>query len=276
MDRRIPVILPGGLLIEGKLESRAFLRPIVGWLEERMAELNDGVHNLPAAVTEILGEAIDSIGDCPVDSKMAASLCIADRQWLMLAIAHNVQEGGYWLLGKCNACSNPFDMYIDPAQLPVKPVGQGYPYAEVEEDGQQIRLRLPTGADQERIAEVSPEEAVLCLLESCIITVNGDQVPVGYGKSMGVLMMERIEEALEAVSPQVATSLTTVCPECQEEVIVNINPYRLYTDGYDDLYQEVHVLARNYHWSEENILSLTRNRRRKYLRLIECERNVIS
>ncbi len=35
------------------------------------------------------------------------------------------------------------------------------------------------------------------------------------------------------------------------------------------LYREVHTLARYYHWSEVDILALSRERRRRYLALID-------
>jgi hypothetical protein len=37
----------------------------------------------------------------------------------------------------------------------------------------------------------------------------------------------------------------------------------------DALYQELHLLAVHYHWSESDILRLTASKRRRYLRLIE-------
>jgi hypothetical protein len=36
----------------------------------------------------------------------------------------------------------------------------------------------------------------------------------------------------------------------------------------DRLYTEVHYLALHYHWSEREILALTRGKRRKYLGLL--------
>ena len=37
----------------------------------------------------------------------------------------------------------------------------------------------------------------------------------------------------------------------------------------DSLYQELHLIAAHYHWSESEILRLTTSKRRRYLRLIE-------
>ncbi|NTU43609.1 MAG: hypothetical protein HGA78_11300 [Nitrospirales bacterium] len=273
MEKLIPVSLPGGLLLDGKRYCTAFMRPIDGWIEERMGTVTEDVANLPEAVSGILGEALDSIAGLPGDSGLAASLCIADRQWLMLALGRQIRGGGHWLQAKCDSCNNSFDLYLDPAHLPVKPGGEGFPYAQVDAAGESILLRLPTGADQERIVDVSPDEALTVLLSSCIIGLNDGPAPDGYAESLNGETLELIEDALDAVSPYVGDTLSTNCPECRRDVLVEINPYLLHAGSYEDLFQEVHILASHYHWTEEAILSLPRSRRRLYLRLIERERH---
>lgn len=37
----------------------------------------------------------------------------------------------------------------------------------------------------------------------------------------------------------------------------------------DALYEELHLIALHYHWSESDILRMTTSKRRRYLRLIE-------
>ncbi|NHI03570.1 hypothetical protein DYY67_1365 [Candidatus Nitrosotalea sp. TS] len=38
-----------------------------------------------------------------------------------------------------------------------------------------------------------------------------------------------------------------------------------------NLYKEVHILASRYHWSENEIMKLSRKKRKKYLNIIEEE-----
>ena len=38
--------------------------------------------------------------------------------------------------------------------------------------------------------------------------------------------------------------------------------------GIERLYEEIHVLAMHYHWSEAAILALPRNKRQRYLALV--------
>ena len=272
----IPVTLPGGLLVEGQRRRDAVLRPIDGWLEERVGLAMAGGDNLPAVVSDVLGAALLSLGGEVAVPALAASLAVADRQWLMLNFAHALQGGGYWLKGCCDDCGQPFDLYLDPRQLPVKAAGEGFPFTELDLDGDRLRLRLPNGADQERVVGLDADEALTLLLSVCLLSVNGGPVPAGYVDRLGAEAIQKIEEALDEVSPYVGTVLATACPECGQPQQMEINPYFLSGMRHESLFQEVHALASEYHWSEREILSLSRERRQLYLRMIERSRNVVT
>ncbi|MCL2161444.1 MAG: hypothetical protein FWH56_06105 [Betaproteobacteria bacterium] len=274
MQTGIPVTLPGGLLVDGRRRCDAVLRPIDGWLEERVSTAMTDGSNLPAVVSNILGAALLSLGGKAAAPEQAATLAIADRQWLMLSLAHALQGGGYWLKSHCGDCGQPFDLYLDPRQLPVKAAGEGFPFVELDLGEDRLRLRLPNGADQERIAGLDGDEAATLLLSACLLSVNGKAVPAGYADRLDADALQRIEEALDEVSPYVGTVLATACPECGQPQQVEIDPYSAVR--HETLFQEVHMLASAYHWSEREILSLSRERRRLYLRLIERGRNVVT
>jgi len=272
----IPVTLPGGLLVDGQRKCDAVLRPLDGWLEERVSLAMAGRNNLPAIVSDVLGAVLLSIGGEAIKPEQVSSLAMADRQWLMLNLAHALQGGGYWLKGHCDGCKQPFDLYLDPRQLPVKIAGEGFPFVELYLGSDRLRLRLPDGTDQERITGLGADEAVTLLLSGCLLSVNDGSVPAGYVDALDADALQKIDEALDVVSPYVGTTLATACPECKQPQKMEINPYSLDAMRHETLFQEVHILAREYHWSEREILSLSRERRRLYLKLIERSRNVVT
>ena len=276
MQAGIPVTLPGGLLVDGQLKCDALLRPLDGWLEERVSVAMTDRGNLPVIVSNVLGAALLSIGGEAVMPEQVVSLTMADRQWLMLNLAHALQGGGYWLKGYCDSCKQPFDLYLDPKQLPVKTAGERFPFAELDLDGDKLRLRLPNGMDQERIVGFDADEAVAWLLSGCLLSVNGGPVQAGYADTLDADALQKIDEALDEVSPYVGTTLATACPECKHPQQMEINPYLLDTTRHEALFQEVHMLASEYHWSEREILSLSRERRRLYLKLIERSRDTVT
>ena len=74
------------------------------------------------------------------------------------------------------------------------------------------------------------------------------------------------------LDPQAEILLDLVCPACDAafRTLLDIGDY-FYRElqgraGY--LYQDVHLLALHYHWSEREILALSRRKRRLYLDLI--------
>jgi len=261
--------------MEGQCRCDAILRPLDGWLEERVSEAMVGRGNLPAVVSEVLSAVVLSIGGEAVVPEQVASLAMADRQWLMLNLSYILQGGGYWLKGCCDVCEQPFDLYLNPKQLPVKAAGEGFPFAEVILGESRLRLRLPNGADQERITGLDEEEAVVQLLSACLLSINEGPVPTGYVNELNADALQKIEEVLDEVSPHIGTVLATACPECKRPQQMEINPYWLNTTRHEALFQEVHALASEYHWSEREIFSLSRERRRLYLKLIERGRNVV-
>ncbi|MDR2208463.1 MAG: hypothetical protein LBE22_05770 [Azoarcus sp.] len=276
MRTGIPVTLPGGLLVDGRRHCDAVLRPIDGWLEEQVAASIADRGNLPALVSNVLSAALLSLGGKTAAPEQIASLTVADRQWLMLNLSHELHGDGFWLKAHCDDCGQPFDLYLDPRQLPVKTAGEGFPFADLTLGKDRLRLRLPNGADQECIAGLDEDEAVALLLSACLLSVNDEPVPTGYVDTLGADAVQKIEEALDEISPHVGTVLATACPECGQPHQVEIDPYRLSAARHEALFREVHMLASEYHWSEREILSLSRERRRLYLKLIERSRNVVT
>jgi len=77
---------------------------------------------------------------------------------------------------------------------------------------------------------------------------------------------------MDRLAPQIDLELELVCPECGHEFVVPFDITQFFlsemrTDR-QQLAREVHHLAFHYHWSETEILSLTRSRRHMYLSLL--------
>jgi hypothetical protein len=85
----------------------------------------------------------------------------------------------------------------------------------------------------------------------------------------------RIDQALEDVSPEAVTETTMVCPSCGEPTRAQLDVTAMPLSSADLLYQEVHRIASTYHWSEREILSLTRQRRQRYLALIARQHGAV-
>jgi len=263
--------LPGGLVENGTRRRDWAFRPLCGTLELALAEAGERGGNTPREVTRALATALDRLAGAPATPQRVAALCVADRQFLMRELERHLGSEGGWFQAECVQCHARFDFQLDYADLPVQEAGAGYPQAQVDLDGRQWHFRLPTGADQEVLAELQVGEAELWLLRQLVS--EPDALPVAQSEPARGLMAAA-EAALEGIAPGIVLSVQTACPECGASNGVELDPYRALARGGDGLLQEVHQIAMYYHWREADILDLPRARRRRYLQLIDQARGM--
>jgi hypothetical protein len=105
------------------------------------------------------------------------------------------------------------------------------------------------------------------LLERCLLDSGGRKL--SEAERIAVI------DAMESKAPQIDLQLDLRCPECGHTFVV---PFDINSFFFDEMringrqmLREVHLLAFYYHWSESEILSLKRDRRRAYLALLSDE-----
>ena len=126
-----------------------------------------------------------------------------------------------------------------------------------------VLFRLPTIGDL-RVALSSPDPEE-CLRERCVRPAS---VPADVAR--------RVSEAMEALAPSIGGTVTMECPACGGSAELGFDPvsYSLteLRAAAAGLYEEVHLLASTFHWSEDAILALRRSRRTRYADLIRRDR----
>ncbi|HVK56069.1 MAG TPA: hypothetical protein VM532_13700 [Burkholderiales bacterium] len=263
-------LLPGGLIENGERRRDYAFRPPTGAMELAVTQAAERSNSTPAAVTQALVHSLEHIADGPPTEARINALCVADRQFLMRELARHLGNAGGWFEADCKHCDARFNFSLDYADLPVREAGDGYPFAEVAMDFGRVRLRLPTGADQIRLAG-KPADHEHALLESLLVEVSHDAtVPT----TLNAEALAAIETALEAVSPEVLRQVAAACPECGKANNVDLNPYTALTHDSREVLTDVHRIALHYHWGEAEILALPRKRRHDYLRLIDQARGM--
>lgn len=129
----------------------------------------------------------------------------------------------------------------------------------VELSGTSVAFRLPTIDDLQVAATAGDPE--LCLRERC---VRPAAVPAAVA--------HRISRAMTALAPSLTGAITAQCPACGGSGALRFDPvtYSLteLRDAASGLYEEVHLLASAFCWTESDILALPRGRRVRYAELI--------
>jgi hypothetical protein len=262
--------LPGGLLCDGELRRDFRFRTITGELER--AIMQSGLHsnNWPQQVTLILVAALEQVAGQAADARLLQGLSAGDRQFLMLQLAALIDASPNWYTVNCVGCGEAIQFQTTPGNLPVKPAGVGYPKMLLQLDGQPMELRVPCGVDETFIAEHDGDDALEALLQR-LLSRPGSQQPVQVHQ-FSQAGRETIDQALDEMSPQVGLQADVACPYCARQQQAEIDPYAWVVRETTELDQDIHTIAWHYHWSEQAILHLTRNRRAAYVQMIDRAR----
>jgi hypothetical protein len=273
--------LPGGLVRAGQLFSKGCFRAMTGSLEERLNGIARRRWSSPRQVTAILSHTVavfDDTGEhdgraaeewVPLDLRAAGQLCVADRQFLMIQLARWLCGDDLWVYPRCCRCEATFDVAVSRAALPVKSAGSTFPFARVALGSDSLVFRVPNGDDQEHIVGFDRERARVELLARCLVAGPDGIAPAEISRRLPLGALERIDAALDDSAPDVGTTLDVACPECAHRQAFRLDPYDLGFLATDTLFEEVHSLALHYHWGEAEIFGMPRERRKRYLRMVE-------
>lgn len=223
-----------------------------------------------ARISALLGRCVKSIGPEPGTASLAASLALGDRETLLLHLRRATFGDKLEPVVRCPSsnCGQPMDVPLTVTALLPDPPGGSLPeYQECvsQPDGRRLRFRLPTGADQEAVADVAqkdPMQAAWILASRCV-----------DGAELNAAELEQLGEAMAALDPYADLRLSLQCPDCGHafKSLFDTGAYLFEETSMRSrqLYEEVHTLAFYYHWSEAEILALPAAKRRRYLELLQ-------
>lgn len=229
--------------------AMAQLRPLTGLDEAAVAEID--LQTLHA-----VGEVLTRFGS--VDA-MQLPLTDIDR----LCMEYHLRAFGDTVRGnaECAACGERISVSFRAADY-LERLDSQVPAGVSRDDGwfeladEDVYFRVPTLGDVlEAANEPHAEDA---LLRRCTRT---EQLPEGAG--------ERVQQALESISPMMIGPISGKCPACGRDVDLQFDPASFVLSEVCDrarfVFEEVDVLASRYHWHEGEVLALTTERRRAYV-----------
>lgn len=139
-------------------------------------------------------------------------------------------------------------------------------------DNYHLEFRLPNSTDIASIGDIDASgSAVSKLLKRCVtgVTVDGSNFDV---EELPDNVVGALGESIEVLDPQAEVRINLDCPNCQHTwpVLFDVASF-LWTEidnWAERMLRSVHMLARAYCWSEEDILKLSPVRRQLYLGLL--------
>ncbi len=239
-------------------------------------------------MTTVLSRCVDRIGSItPVDAALARSLLVADRHYLLLKLREATFGPRFQGAVPCPwpDCGEQVGIAFTVADVPVEPAIGAGPHYELElspdatpdrsPEARRVVFRLPNGGDQERLSPLlaaNEAAALTALLAACVVSVGGEAADA---QALSPRARQEIEREMERVAPRVELVMTARCVECGREFSA---PFDLPSFFFgelrvteEQLVREVHYLAFHYHWSEDEIMGMTRDRRRRYIDVLADE-----
>jgi hypothetical protein len=278
----LDIILPRGYWLDGECHREARVRPINGSDEAFLLDVGEAL--LPVQqTTAILSRCLTKLGPfCNVSPEMVRSLCIGDRDALMLHLRRITFGERMDCVLACpeTNCEEQMDFSLIAGDLISHPYlqSQFWHRSRIVEDNRcyEVIFRLPNGGDQEAsaleaIKSSSYNNAIDLLLNRCVRSVITDDGEESDSKLPFIL--PKISDIIAKLDPQAEIVLEMVCPACNHSFSASFDPSEylireIIENPIDHLYRDVHLLAYHYKWSEGEIMSMTPRKRRRYIELL--------
>lgn len=160
----------------------------------------------------------------------------------------------------CPACAQMLELALDCSELRAEaPVDA---QLQVNWQGGQVHFRLPDSRDLAFAARggdlTRAREELLC---RCLGRDQTTELPPA--------LLEQLACAMAEADPQSVTELALDCPACGEQwrELFDIGSYldERFAQWAERLFDQVHLLAQAYGWSEAQVLALSPARRARYL-----------
>jgi len=173
----------------------------------------------------------------------------------------------------CTSCKLPIEADLDLQQF-TPPLTLKAPYSECSYKGKTIRVRGLRVKDEIEYATrgLSGAKATSFILDKVIAKQCFDRQNVLKEIENDPAFFKQIEEHMEIADPWATVWLNLACQECKAEhsLLFDIKDI-LYNDlqnWFAEIMEQIHILARAYGWSEQEILSLSSQRRLWYCRRV--------
>lgn len=205
--------------------------------------------------------------DTELSETTLRSLPLGQRNGRLLALRERLFGARMASLAACPNCAETLELNLNVADLQLPPPAEA-PLLLVQ-DGFRIQLRLPDSRDLLHIQTLADVDAARrTLFARCCVEVLASGEPV-IPETVPEVLIASAEALLAAADPQADIRLDLNCPSCRHAWLAAFDIagylWREIQTWAQRLFNDVHLLARAYGWSEADILAMSPLRRQCYL-----------
>lgn len=274
----VKLILPFGLGDpRGKRARTATLAPITGHGELFGADdpnpFRAALHLLATSTLEL-----GSFGGAQINPTLLGQLLPVDRDYLLVHLNRLTFGDERYQTVECPqaTCHHRIDVRFELSSVEPPEVSDGSGGTIELAGGRLVRFRLPVTDDQVELHGLSPAALEPEFLRRCVRS-GRDDGQVGWSELMEMPAPIRagVVKHIVAASPEMDLAVPLECLACGRPFRFVFDPVlSLLTElkvSRRELIRQVHRLALNYHWSQSEILGLSRTLRHEYLNLLQDE-----
>lgn len=212
---------------------------------------------------------------CPeIDPDAAAKLSIGERDARLLLLREWMFGSRLMNMVDCPQCSERLEWETNIRDIRLQSLQPHHSSREfsLELDEYSVRFRLPNSLDIASVIANGPDQPDPAkILAGCILDSqrSGEACEVN---DLPDKVVQALNQRMEEEDPQADIRITLHCPNCSHQWTArfDIASY-LWTEINQwavRILQDVHKLARTYHWSERDILNMNPVRRQLYLGMV--------
>ena len=188
-------------------------RPLAGTTELAIADAASGGGTRPERVTALIAAVYETIGEDEATPALARRLAAGSREWLLQRAALRFTPEVDWFVAPCSTCGEPYDVSLSITGAARQEAHGGFPVAEVETSLGLRRFEAPNGGHEERLARQDGGDPRRTFAAVCGLNEEAESEALRFTERD----LDAIDEALESISPDVADSTVSVCPNCGAE-----------------------------------------------------------
>lgn len=200
-----------------------------------------------------------------------AAMSIGERDACLLEVRGNLFGQIFYNTTNCPACSQKVEWEMTVADLWILPPATvNRKCIELEYEGHRFNIKLPNSVDLMEVMAIG-ERAVQEdeLLKKC---VDFSALPPALSLPIPDDLKMAIIQKMEECDPQADLHFDMHCPECDHDwgMCFDIMSYLWIelNDWATGLLQDVYLLAKNFGWSERDILEMGQFRRNLYINML--------
>ncbi len=271
-----------GLWRTGQNHRALSMRPMTGRDEVFLLELplSWPAAGRTSALLERIVQGVDGVEGSPPE--IVRELTAGDRERLLISLCRKYLGDRVDLVARCHepSCGQLTEVTLSLASLfstETQTQPQQSYSVDCVFDRRRLRVdfKLPTGRMEEQIAQTAlsnPSAAADELFDLVVLKIAvEDGQPVDRTAAMDTVRAA-LETAIQELEPALDRHSRISCEACGDPLTVEFDGLSVLTDAVNrdgDIFRQVDLLAKVYHWRETDILDLPPTRRRRYLRLAQ-------